>query len=1205
MIINTRYNLIKILGKGRSSVYLAEDLVEQGRLYALKIIPAENLNSDEFKSLRDEFRLLNSLNHPNIVQAYEFERVSECDNEAFVGSYFYTSEYVQGKNLLEFFVPPLINGNLDKFLFTLNQISTTLYYIHQLGIIHYDIRPENILVDEKSNGQINVKLIDFGFSALKTFKTRGTPLYISPELISGQDVDYRTDLYSLGATLYHIISGKPPFYDDDDIVLLKKHLEVEPEKLPNEIPDYLQEIVFRLLRKNRDERFKNSLEIINYLPDRFREIKKIWPIPKIYFARENDLNKLKSWIENEHLDTVNLLILSESGMGRSFLLKKFVEYLEDKGETFFFLKPSENQITPYNLLFELLNQVEDFLLQSNLTNKNELIDKISFLRGIYRDTENRLEFQQYQQNYLAEILIELAKQVKYIFIIDDFQKFDSTSQNYFYFVYPSLVDLKIKFVVSTDTSFIKSGNSEKLQNFKELILVPLSRDEIISMLKKYFHLNFPYDEVANLLVEFTDNSLRGINEFLNSLILSETLVFDSSGFKINYNNLKELKVDDLLSQTYESKIRNLTQNQKLILNILSLINFTIKLKRLSEITNNEIRELRNEVSYLASFGWIEYSGKDETVYLPEGGIKNYLFNEAKKNQTLNRLLAKYFEENNFPAFIVAEFYERAGNRKKSFDCYLLAAKEAENYFSYSLMEKFLLKCMELESDETNLVALKIKLAQCYFYQSEFKQAQSLIEAILAKSSLEQEQLFNLYLMLATINFKTGDIENAYENFNRAYNKAKTDEQKIEIEINQINLELNQGNYLIVMKKCENLLSEYNISKSLKAALLNNLGIANFKQENYDKALINFEQALEIYKELNNVTKISQQYINIGNVYGITGNYNKANENWDYSFEINKNIGDITKNALILNNKGIFAFENFDFDTAVKHYKEARQLFKKIGDSWGENIALFNLSEASLFSCEYSKALKYLKESIELSKKVFDLEGICSSLFLLGLLYYYLNCPKELKEIIKEHYDVIEANKLHTKQIQNNLYLEGLYELMNKNYDEAEIKINLSREIYKDYESKYYYCKSTVDLMWILIYKGEYQYIKKLFNELNDNDYFNKNNSIKAEALLVCGDASKRPGADFEFDSLHYYMEAFNLIQCSNINEVTWQVLLALGEEFLIKGAVKKGLEYLDQVHRIIEYLLNKINEEEYRESYLSEVKRSRAIDKTKKVMSKF
>lgn len=1207
MILNSRYKLIKILGKGRSSVYLAEDLIEQGRQYALKIIQSENLNNEEFYSLRNEFRLLNSLNHPNIVQAYEFGKVLECENNEFVGSYFYTAEFVKGKNLLEFFSSPLIEEELEKFLIALNQICTTLYYIHQLGIIHYDIRPENILIEEKRDDEINIKLIDFGFSALKTFQTRGTPLYISPELISGKNVDYRTDLYSLGATLYHTVSGNPPFYSENDIELLKKHLEEVPKELPTEIPDYLEKIIFKLLEKNPNDRFCNSLEIINHLPQAFREIKKIWPIPKIYFIRENDLHKLKSWIEDEKSDGKNLLVLSEPGMGRSFLLKKYIEYLEDKGITFFFLKPSESQITSYNLLFELLNQIELFIRQSNINNKNELLDKISFLRGIYENAENRLEFQQYQQNYLAEILIELAKQVKYVFVIDDFQKFDSIAQNYFYFIFPSLVDLKIRFVVSADTSFIKSGNIEKFQNIEEVILVPLSRDEIITMLKKYFQLNFPYDEVANLLIEFTDNSLRSINEFLNNLILSETLVYDSNGFRINYSNLKELKFENFLSQTYKTKIQNLTISQRLILEILSLINFTIKLKRLSEIIKSDIEQLKNDVNYLASFGWIEYSGKDETCFLPQSGLKNYIFNQVKNNKNLNLLLAEYFEKENFPPSVIAEFYERGGERKKALNFYLKAAKEAENYFSYSLMERFLLKCLELESDEQQLILHKIKLAQCYFYQSEFKKAEFLVEEILAKKTLDEEQLFNLYLMLAIINFKTGDVEDAYENFDKAYNYAISDEQRIEVEINQINLEVSQGNFNIAMKKCENLLNEFDeeLSLSTKASLYNNLGITNSQAGLFQEAIPYFEKALQIFEQLKNKMKLSQVMLNLGNVYNLLGNREKAFDSWNEALSINDSIGDLSKKALILNNIGISLIEGTKIEDAISYYNEAISIFDKINDSFGKSLSLFNLAEAYFLICDYEQALYHLDKALAISKKILDVEGQCQGLFLFGMIQYSLNRLNILKQVTNELLSIIESNKMQSTHLQYYLYLIGLIDFEEKNAQDAEIKLSLAKELLKETEGKYFYCKCTLDLMKVFSYQGNFEQVEILFNELNGNYYFNINNLLRAEAFLILGDLSKKPGSLLKENTIYYYLEALKLIEDSLIGEVTWQVLLALGEEFLVKGAINKGMELFRQAKLVIDFIVSKMKENDNKISYLAQSKRKRALEKIEKVVNHF
>jgi serine/threonine protein kinase/tetratricopeptide (TPR) repeat protein len=1207
MIINSRYKILKFLGSGRSQVFLAEDLLLPGKFYAIKIIPSEKLNLDEIESLRSEFNLLYSLNHPNIVKAYEFGVITDCDDTSYLNSYFYISEYVDGKNFLDFFSFPVQGDHLEYFLKALNQISLTLYYIHQLSIIHYDLRPENILIEGNDKNHLNIKLIDFGFSALKSSYVKGTPLYISPELISGKEVDHRTDLYSLGATLYHVLRGEPPFYSENEIELLKKHLEEKPQDLPDIYPDFLRQIVLKLLEKNPDDRFQNSLQILELLPENFRQIKNIWYIPRVHFAREEELKKLKEFSKRENNNISTIIIISEEGMGKSYLLKKFLEHLNYKRSDYFYLNVLKDQSSNYNILDVLLNQIEKFIRLKNCEEKENFEQKIKRLKELYNISINQSEFIEYRRNLLSELLINLARSFKFLVVIDDYQNLDQITKEFFYYIFPSLVDLGIKFILTVDTSFIRNQEIERFRNSEEIILSPLSKVEIIKMLKAYFKYDFPYDEVADLLIEFTSRSINEMNEFLSNLFFEEILTFDSKGFKLNWEKIQKIDFERLSQKSYELKIRDLTSIQKSLLNVLSLLNFPLKLSELSEILNIELPQLRKEIEYLSAFGWVEISGRDEMVFLPAGGVKRFLFSRTKDNQDLNLWLAKFFERKKYSSFIIAEFYERANAREKALIFYLNAVSEAEKYFSFSSMEKYLIKCIELEDKSDKLIELKYNLAKCYFNQAEFKKAEDLLNEILNSTNLDENKLFEIYLMIAITNYKTGNIEEAYNNFDNAYRYARTDQQKVEVELQEINLELSQGNYTLAMSKCKNLLNDYSeiLSPATRAAVYNNLGIANSKAGFYSDAVSYFKEALEIYEAQNNKIKSSQILMNLGNVFNLQNKQEEALRYWKQALELNESIGDLSKKALILNNIGISFFENINLEEAIKYYKDAQVIFEKINDQFGEALSLYNLAETSFLMSDYELALDYVNKSIQLSIKLVDVEGQCQGLFLLGLIYYMFNQKEKLREVSSDLIKIIENHKMQATQLQNYLYLEGLLSLEEKNYSDSEIKLNLARELFNELDGKYFYCKSTLDLMRLNIYTGNFSNILTFYNELQLNDYFNKNNLLIAEANLILGDASKRPGSNLPESSLFYYTQAMKHIENAYIGEVTYQILVAIGEEYLIKGAVNKGLEYFKKAKLVIDYLGSKISDNNFKISYFAHPLRKRTLKKIEKVINNF
>lgn len=132
------------------------------------------------------------------------------------------------------------------------------------------------------------------------------------------------------------------------------------------------------MRKNPAERFRNSLEIIEYLPDEYKHSQKIWPIPKIYFAREKEFQKLKDFIEDENKNVA--LVISEKGMGKTYLIKKLIETLDDNNKIYFYLSSTEDRTSSFNLLFDLINQIERLIVERDFSTREEIIQKINNLK---------------------------------------------------------------------------------------------------------------------------------------------------------------------------------------------------------------------------------------------------------------------------------------------------------------------------------------------------------------------------------------------------------------------------------------------------------------------------------------------------------------------------------------------------------------------------------------------------------------------------------------------------------------------------------------------------------------------------------------------------------------------------------------------------------------------------------------------------------
>jgi serine/threonine-protein kinase len=259
-ILKNRYKLVSKLGVGVSStVYEAEDL-QAGQKLAIKVLKPElNHNPTFVQRFRRETRTAQSLNSPYVVKVFEWD-IQEDNN-------YIVMELVKGKTLRQMLDE---QGHLPiiQSLRIIIQVLEGIGEAHKAGIVHRDLKPANIMVTPEGL----TKVMDFGIAkdaALTSLTSDGsvigTPYYMSPEQVRGLHVDGRADIYAVGAILYEMLSGHPPFDADTAYGIITKHIEAQPVPLhlinPN-IPMLLNAMVLKALAKKPEDRYQNSSEMV-------------------------------------------------------------------------------------------------------------------------------------------------------------------------------------------------------------------------------------------------------------------------------------------------------------------------------------------------------------------------------------------------------------------------------------------------------------------------------------------------------------------------------------------------------------------------------------------------------------------------------------------------------------------------------------------------------------------------------------------------------------------------------------------------------------------------------------------------------------------------------------------------------------------------------------------------------------------------------
>ena len=263
-VIANRYEVQSVLGAGGMGVVLKAHDRQLDEIVALKMLKGEVFMSDPaaLERFKQELKLARRITHRHVVRTYDY---AELDTY-----YVISMEYVKGITLKQLvrqrgMLPLKIGLQIGK------QICAALDAAHEKGVVHRDMKPQNVLLESSGD----VKIMDFGIARVADMKgmtstgtVMGTPDYMSPEQAQGLEMDHRTDIYSTGVVLFEIFTGKLPFIADAPLAVLNKHvreLPPKPTSLNPNIPPELERILLKVLAKNPEQRYQKIQELYDEL----------------------------------------------------------------------------------------------------------------------------------------------------------------------------------------------------------------------------------------------------------------------------------------------------------------------------------------------------------------------------------------------------------------------------------------------------------------------------------------------------------------------------------------------------------------------------------------------------------------------------------------------------------------------------------------------------------------------------------------------------------------------------------------------------------------------------------------------------------------------------------------------------------------------------------------------------------------------------
>jgi predicted ATPase len=342
-----RYKILEELGKGgMGRVYRAFDNKVEEEI-AFKLIKPEIAdNKKTIKRFRNELKLARKITHKNVCRMFDLHEEGKTP--------FITMEYVRGESLKAFIQKQGMLSE-EKTIDIAQQICSGLSEAHELGVVHRDLKPQNIMIDEEGNA----KIMDFGIArsieakgVTQTGMMIGTPDYMSPEQAEGKEADQRSDIYSLGIILYEMATGRLPFEGNTALSVALKHkteMPADPRELNDKLSDDLSSVILKCLEKSPEARFQSVEELLSelrnieeglplttsvrkarvpeFLPEGAEDIEIERPV---FVAREEELSKLGEFFDQALSGKGHaVFVKGEAGSGKTALVQEFARRAQE------------------------------------------------------------------------------------------------------------------------------------------------------------------------------------------------------------------------------------------------------------------------------------------------------------------------------------------------------------------------------------------------------------------------------------------------------------------------------------------------------------------------------------------------------------------------------------------------------------------------------------------------------------------------------------------------------------------------------------------------------------------------------------------------------------------------------------------------------------------------------------------------------------
>ncbi|MEW6731414.1 MAG: protein kinase [Acidobacteriota bacterium] len=686
-----RYEILLELGRGgMGAVYLAHDPVLD-RDVAIKVMPPDRMSKDAEERFQREARIIAKMDHSAIVSVYDFNHHDD--------RLFFVMPLVHGPNLRTLLQESALT--LKDIIEIAIQVADALEYSHTLGVIHRDIKPENIMVARDPNDSVRVKVMDFGVAIASTENRltesgslMGTLPYLSPEQASGQDIDGRSDIYSLGAVMYECFTSKPPFTGDWQSILYNiLYKQPEPLRARSAIVDEeLERIILYCLAKSPKDRPQRARQVSEaFLRYRMKLTAEgetrtvanqptLKPLPlsaePTFIGREKELAELQKRLHTVLTGECQLVVIGgQTGMGKRRLLSEFERLAEMRKIRVLHGRFVERQdrAFPYQGFCEVIqdyfrnrkhaiaSELPDFSdLSHDLVCLFPMLTEITGLRPASLEscdiTVRKAENKTFIFELLAKTLARIGDGKPLVLILKEMHGAEISIEALQY-IFRRLGPTPTLIIGSYRTSEVDRHHPllKMLRNFHEdprfasLTLGPFSQPEHQRLLESVLGTAKINDELSKHIYEATEGNPLFMMEFVRALRESNHISKDAAGYwTLARGQILDAVLPVTIHQVIERRMDGLPEEHRDILSIASILGKTFEFDDL-DLLCEDFASLDDMVDGLVQAGFLEEDreSRGRRLSFASGVMREVLYSglSYRKRRSLHRKYAQLLEKN--------------------------------------------------------------------------------------------------------------------------------------------------------------------------------------------------------------------------------------------------------------------------------------------------------------------------------------------------------------------------------------------------------------------------------------------------------------------------------------------------------------------------------------------------------------------------------